>query len=584
MSEVHRLVARAAARLLAVRMVSAAVRAVFIAVIAIIAVRIAERLFAFSIDWWTAWGLAIGVAVVGSAAWTVIRRHDRLAVARELDERAGLKETISTAMFVQEQNDPWSRASVDRAREVSRRVVVRQAFPFSVPRVWPAPILGVGIFFLLGLIPRADLLQMLAKSEAKQETQRQVEQAKAEVQAADKKLEELLAKIDQDALKNEELDANEPTEPPTTPDEIRREAIKKLTTLQDRLNDINQGEKMAAFRELTDRLEQLREPRNPLPQISAMVRNLQLGNFKQAQEELAKLEDQLKSGQLTPEQREQLAKQLEELAKQLEELAKQQEELEKALAEAGLDPNLANNPAALAAAIDAMQGLTDEQKERLKELAKKAAKASEMCNNMAGACRNCAGACSGEGGEESGEASLSELGDQLAEMGLSQEEAEALEAAMREAEAQAGAMGMCMNPGAGQCQSQNPSANPFASLFAGQGRGAGVGHAKVPVSEHDVEFESQKRQARVRTNDGPVIATMVDYGEQIRGESVQAFRQAVASGSSSAAEAIETMAVPREYHGALKYYFGTMEQKAGPAPTPAAPPATPPAPAPDASR
>jgi len=233
-----------------------------------------------------------------------------------------------------------------------------------------------------------------------------------------------------------------------------------------------------------------------------------------------------------------------------------------------------------------MEGLTDEQKERLKKMARKAAKASEVCKNLSGACRNCAGACSGESGEEggeSGEGSLSELGDHLAELGMSQEEAEALAAAMREAEAMSQQMGMCMS-GACQGGSQN---NPFASLFNKPSHGdkAGHGTARVPVSAEDVEYQTQKRQGRVRTNDGPVIATMIEHGEQIRGESVQAFRQAVASGRSTAAEAIETMAVPREYHDALKHYFGRMEKKGESAPsaTPAEPPAPTP-PAPDATR
>jgi hypothetical protein len=49
------------------------------------------------------------------------------------------------------------------------------------------------------------------------------------------------------------------------------------------------------------------------------------------------------------------------------------------------------------------------------------------------------------------------------------------------------------------------------------------------------------------------------YGNQVRGESNEAFRQAAQSASASAAEALETMQVEPELRDAVQNYFGGLD-------------------------
>ncbi len=562
MVELNRLVARASARLFAVRAVSALVFGLMAAVAGMLLVRVAERLFAFPIDWSTTWMIALGAGVVGALGWTYWTRHDRLAVARELDEQAGLRESISTALCVAGSDDPWSRASVEHAKSLVPKVLVARAFPLRLPRSWPAPLIGVAVFFLMGLIPRADVLKIFSKSEAKQQQQAQIEEAKAQVREMDQKLDELLSKVGEDAL-NEKGNEDETPSPEVnqgSPEEIRREAVKKLTTMQDRLSQLKQGDKAGALDEMQKKLEQLKQPIGAMPELNSLVQNMQAGKFQEAGDNLQKMAQKLSEQNLTPEQKEQLAKQLQDLAKQLEKLGQQQKDLEKALEDAGLDPKMAMDPEALKKALEQMQNLSPEQKQQLQQMCNNASAANKMCQSMSQACQNAASAMA-EG--KSGGQKMSEMGDQLSQLEMMQSEMEALDAAMGECKSQLTALGECMNPGSSQTQ------NPFASMPSkGQANNRGLGGGQAPAPK-EADFQTKKEKSKSPNQGGPIVGSMMVKGEQVRGESVQQFGEAVKAGSEEMAEAIETMQVPREYHEALKHYFGALEEKAKAATPPA---------------
>ena len=51
------------------------------------------------------------------------------------------------------------------------------------------------------------------------------------------------------------------------------------------------------------------------------------------------------------------------------------------------------------------------------------------------------------------------------------------------------------------------------------------------------------------------------HGEQVKGESVAEFTQAVEAGQQEAADAMDEQQIPREYHDAVKHYFGRLAEK-----------------------
>jgi hypothetical protein len=77
------------------------------------------------------------------------------------------------------------------------------------------------------------------------------------------------------------------------------------------------------------------------------------------------------------------------------------------------------------------------------------------------------------------------------------------------------------------------------------------------------DYMLKKERAEVNTTDeGPVIASTMVQGSQIKGESKATFSNTVSSATTQAAEAIETKRVPRKHENAVQHYFGKLDQKA----------------------
>ena len=89
--------------------------------VALILTRLVEQLFGLDHVFASRWPLigygAAGATALITLAWTIIRNRRALAVAVELDERAGLKESLSTALYLEKVDDPWARAMLETAAE-----------------------------------------------------------------------------------------------------------------------------------------------------------------------------------------------------------------------------------------------------------------------------------------------------------------------------------------------------------------------------------------------------------------------------------------------------------------------------------
>lgn len=549
MPEIDRLLRRAAARLLLVRFVRAVVVSLGLAVGLLVLARIGERLFALAIDWPTAWAGVLGVAVVGAVAWVVLLRPNRLAVAREVDERADLRETIGTALCVMDSEDGWSRAEVEQARGVSRRVIVRQLFPLTLHRSWPAPIVGAIVFLLMGLLPRADLLSLLQTAQATQEKQAEIAAAQAQVESAEDEVRDALKDVPglDDALKKND----DPMEA-RTPAEIRRDSIKQLTTLQDKLNELQNSEKAASMDELSDRMRQLKQPDAGPSELDEMVKAMQKGDFDDASKALEKLAAKLAKGDLTDAQKKALAEQMKKLADQLKKLAEQRKALEDQLEKMGLDKKLASDPQALQKALENMKNLTQAQKDQLAKMARACQNASKMCQSMAGACQNAAMSLA-QGG--SGMEGMSMMAGQLSAAEMLQQEMNGLKAAQGVLSKQLQSLGQCMG---------SSDMMDIYKRFLEQGTGSGspgLGGGKAP-SPTPADYKLSPERANTKFDpDTPIIGQTLARGTQLRGQASQELREAVHASSDAAAEAIETKVIPREFHDAVKHYFDNLEKE-----------------------
>lgn len=587
MNHVKSAVRAAQWRLWAVRFLARFTLLLTSGVVALFVATLIDRLFGVFIDWSIAPYAALAAAFLVALVWTIVTRPRPMNAARELDERAGLRESLSTALCVEHQTDTWSKAVVLTAEEKARTLRVGQAIPIEAPSRWYVPafaILGTAILWMS--LPRYDLLGLFAQREQKTVNQQEILQVKAEVKAKDDKLAEMLAKAGVELKKEDQAEDGATAKPPTelTAEEIRRAAVRKLTDVNEKLNQMQQSERQQQLQGLKDQMKQLKQPGpGPLQELS---KNMAKGDFAKAQENLQDLQKKLDESKLSPQEKEQLTEQLKNLAEQLKNQTAKQEELKNLMQQAGMDKKTAEslakqaakNPDAVKKALEQMKNLSPEDQKKLMDSAMAMAKSMAQSDKMSEAMQQAAKGMSQEGMSKEGQQAMQQMAQQMSEMEQMAQDGKALEAALSEAQQQMKEMGgKCDNPGeckgckeGGKCEGGNCKNGGNRNGMwrqgdsANQGKGSGgpgKGDGASP-EQQAADYKMDKKKANTKTGAGPIIGTRLVYGEQVRGESQAEFASAVESAKGEAAEALETMRVPREYQKAVQSYFGTLEKKA----------------------
>lgn len=567
MDDIKRAVKRAGVRLFVNGVLWRLALAASVVAAALVASLVVARVFSLELPWVDVGLAAGGIALVAAVAWALATRRRGIAVARELDERADLRESLSTAMCFAASEDPWSKAVVATATDRARQVDVRRAIPIEAPRAWPLP-LGIALAFAIVwfTLPELDLGGKKVV-ENSQDLPAQIEQAKLEAKTAEDKVREQLERVKLDV--NLDTDPEAETQDPLSqdPDAIRRDAIRRLTTLSDRIEQLKQDETATQLDAMKQAMRQLRPPPGQTA-LNDMARAMAAGRFDEAKDALEQLQQQLGEGSLTPEQKEQVQKQLANLADQLKKAAEDTKQIEKQLQQAGLSPDqakkAATDPQAMREALEKLQSLTPEQKEELERMVNEQKQASSNCQGMG---ENMDKMAQGMGpGNISQEAleGMEGLGGMLSELEMMQGEMAALEAAQGECQAQLAKLGECMG---GECNNPNGDPTRISPWSTGNKRGLGMGSGGpgrgngANTEGQETPFDTQSVRSNVHRGAGPIVGTRLVYGDQVRGESLAEFKAAVSASSEAAAQAIANQQVPPELEGPVKSYFGNLEKR-----------------------
>jgi len=595
MNEVRRVLRLASWRLFALDLFRVLAITLTGALVLAILARLTERAFGLRVlfaPYWTPAGAGLGaLAVLVALVWAFIVRRRAMGVARELDARAGLRESLSTALCVERETDPWSVAMVETASRTAAAVKVAQAIPLEVPKVWPVPLATAAAFVLIWFtVPNLDLLGVDGKRTAEVRKREEFLAVRTDLDARQQRIKELLEKAKVDlAAEGETSEGEDKKLEANDPDAIRRAAVKNLTDLTERLADIKEGEKAAQVEALKEAMRQLKTPGDgPLNEFS---RSLARGDFNKAQAQLQEMQKALADGGMSPEEKARAKAQMENMAKQLDKLAADQQQVAKKLEGAGLDKKQAQelakaaaaDPEALKKALEKMAGMSDEQKQQLLEMAKSAMGAQGQAAKLGEAMAKMAKGMAGEGMQQEGMEGMEQLAGELSKMEMLESDMQNLDAALDEAKAQLAELGgQCMGgdkPGDGAGGKMGQWRMGDSSKQGNGSGGPGQGNGASP-SGQAADFTMEKKKADTKTTAGPIIGSRLVFGEQVRGESVTQFAEAVEQGSAGAAEAIESKQVPREYQDAVKHYFGRLQEKvkkdqtaAGTPPVPSAPPA-----------
>ncbi|MGE5293873.1 MAG: hypothetical protein ACM3VT_03515 [Solirubrobacterales bacterium] len=513
-------------------------------VVAALAV-LAERLLAVRVlTPWSLWGFA-GVVVATVLVLWVLNWPTRMQASLLLDERLGLHERVSTTLAFAQSDDPFARAARDESLNVLRYANLAGHFPIKLSRSW---VYGAGTWaatiMMVLLIPQKDLLGFLREQQEQQKKTLAAQVAQTQVKKATEKVKDAVRALGDPNLVAELKKLDELGQR-SEPQEVKREAIKALGDLSDKLKQMQAGSKLAAADVLQQTLKQLRGSVNPLSQQLRM--SLAKGDFSQAANMLAQLQSQLNSGTLSADQRKELAAQMQDLGKELQKLADQKKQLEGELAKLGLDKKLATaNSEQLRQALQ-KQGLSKENIDQLMKKIEAGQAAFAQCSSLGQAL----------GGAASGDGTLSAEGltgaiDELGSLDALQQEAFMLEASLADVTNLMGQLGAGMSeqwdigPGGG---------------YGGKGIGLDTVDQHIVTSDPLAANKMAKAPSR-SSGSGTAVASWYFRDTQIKGEAQRPLAEVVQAGRATAAEAISENQIPRRYEDAVKTYFNQLEQSA----------------------
>jgi hypothetical protein len=464
-----------------------------------------------------------------------------------LDERLKLSERFSTTLAFAQSDDPFAKAARAESLRVMEQAKLAGHFPIMLSRSWAY---GAGVWAatvaMVFLLPQYDLFgfardrqEEQKKAQAVQAAQTQVkkavQQAKAAVRAVgDPNLAADLKKLDELGHAAE-------------PQEAKREAIKALGDLADRLQQMQAGGQAKTAEALQQMLKQLHGSTDPFSQQVRMA--LGKGDFAQAAKALAQLQSQLNDGSLPEERRKELAAQMQSLAAELEKLSQQKRQVEEELAKLGLDRRLAQaSPEQLRQAMQ-KQGLKPEMVEQLMKKVQASQAASASCASLGQALGMAAGA-----GGLSADGLAGAIGE-LDSLDAMQQQVIQLQATLTELSGALAGLGQGMGQG--------------DRWEVGEGGGyGGKGIGLSSVDEHRITSDplaaNKTAKAPSRPDSGPAVASWYFKDAQIKGEVQRTFAEVVQAGRDSAAEAISENQIST-YEDAVKAYFNQLEES-GPKP------------------
>ena len=495
----------------------------------------AQRAFAVTLIFTLTIYIFAGLIVLVSLLLWIFSLPTRLQTALLIDKRLALKERFSTATALAASKDPFALAARAEAEKLAKSLACKKHFLIRPSRHW----LYVIIFWaatvaLFIYMPAMDLFGRESQHLAQQQQQEQMDQAQDEIRQVTTAVRTLVSQLpDSEALAD--LGAlDQPTEP-ATPEQIRRQAIRKLGDLAEKIS--RDAESLASVEAMKEMFKHLRSGTNVFSRQFHQA--LASGDVGKAADIVRKMQEQLTQGDLSEQQTQALAQQLAEIGKQLDRLAQENASFAEKLAQAGLDPALANlNSDDLRKALEKLN-LTPEQIEQLLQQAAACQSANASCSALAQAMAACGASMEGLSAED-----LAELLDQLAELAALSDQFDLAQACLGEIN-----QAICML-GQGDCAGSNQP-----------GRGIGTSPGPYSISE-SIDSELKSTRVAGKSSDGPAIASWYFKGPQVKTEAKREFADIIQASRDSAAEAISENQIPRKYEESIKRYFGQLEESA----------------------
>ncbi len=542
---------------------------------------------------WVAAGLSCA-AGLGSLLWTFLTRETAPIAAARLDQAAHLQERLSTALFFDQSADPFAKAAVADAQQVSRGITPSMYLPVLAPRSasYAGGAFAAAVLFCW-LFPVVDLSGQQAARQVAQARREQLQRTTAQVKPVVDKIRSLQAKHPElktatqpaDPLEMAKLDA---------PNDMRRDALKQINAVANKLDERKSRPELAKVEDFKQMLRRLAAQPSPTSSVGELSKALANGDFKAAKDSLDSIRKELGKPPTTPEDRaksEQVRADLKKLADQVGKIAESNSKLKEQLQQINLSQEDINK---LLEKVDkgkldelakelASKGLTPEQVNKLVKQAAKSAEAKKEASKLAQQLAKAAAqkqqqAQSGDksqdgnqqaqgnqqgqsksgqqdsqaGGQPQGGQSdpgdgLSQAAEQLSDLESLQQEMADLNSSLADLQNLKDGMDQG-DPGDGG----NPEQQAGGMGQLGQGSG-GV------APKNETAFGTAPQRTRVHTTSGAIIDMRFVEGEQYKGEVSDHFVEAVLGARGELTDAARQKPQPRHLKLREAEYFKHVE-------------------------
>ena len=500
--------------------------------------------------WLWSWvGGGVGLGLLIASVWTYVVRRDALSAAIEIDRRYGLKERVSSTLSLapSELDSEIGRALMDDAVRRVARIDVREQFrvapgwPLALPLFPAAVVILLTLFVANAVPPKKTDASDNAAAEARKQVKKSTEELKKKIEAQRKKAEEK-GLHDADAIFKQLQDGLEKL---SSKDDVDRK--KALVELNDLAKTLEKRQKeLGGAEKIRDKMQQLKNvEKGPADKVAKAMQD---GNFKKALDEAKKLKDQLEKGELTKEQREQLAKQLNEMKDKVQEAVdahkQAKAELEKEI-QKKIDAGDTKGAGELQTKLDQLMK-QDKQMGKLQEMADKLAKGAQAVK---------------EGDPKEAANQMAQIADKLEKMAAEMEELQTVDEMMNEIADAKDAMNCkeCEGEGCEHCQGKgngkgegkgkgkNKNGRP------GDGLGEGRGYGDRPEEETDKSFFDTKVGAKPKA--GEAFRAGFADGKNLAGKSQQEIKEQITNSLSTDPDPLTNQRLPKAQREQAKQYF-----------------------------
>jgi len=483
-----------------------------------------------------AWGLlAMAAGLLAAAIWSFATSGGGMEAAMEIDRRFGLKERVSStlAMSEQQRQTEIGQALVaDAARRV-KRVDVAEAMRVRPARSLLYPVVPGLLALLIALFVSSATAEKPKPTDADQAAAtKRVEKSAKTLQ---KKFAKRRRKAKQKGLKEAE------------------EVFKLLEQGAKQLGDKSQVDQKKALIKLNDLSKELQKRRQKQGGVEKIKQQLgklkgfkqgpadkfakaiKRGDFKRAMDELDKLKEQLKAGNLDKKKQQQLAEQLDQMRKKLNKMGEDQQAVQEDL-QKKIDKLRKEGKNEEANKLEEMLDKLRMQAPRMEQL-QKLARQMRKCSK----CLKDGDAQDAAEALEGAQKSLEGLQNQLDELEMLDEAMEQLDECRKSM-----CCKQCQGAGCKMCQGDKP----------GSGMGEGQGQGDRPEEKHGTAF----RDSRVRQKVGRGAMTIEGFvdGPNKKGRVGEEIKKQLDAAKHRDTDPLTGQRIPRKHRESVNGYFSRL--------------------------